>query len=111
MKTIQILKNKNKKKEKKKDKESSIRHEKEIRVVKDKKLLNNKIDKKENIEFVSKKYKEDIQKMGKNAEVISIPSLNRFVHSYDVSPSPDHLKAMWNSSSKFIVVCLNSKTN
>jgi len=52
------------------------------------------------------RYKDDLIRMTRNEELVSVTSLNRFVHSYDISPSPSHLRAIWDSLEKFIKLCL-----
>lgn len=40
--------------------------------------------------------------------LISMDTLNRYVHSPQFAPSPEHLKALWDNLAELIVHCLNS---
>ncbi|MRG55706.1 hypothetical protein GF108_08935 [Phyllobacterium sp. SYP-B3895] len=41
-------------------------------------------------------------------ELVSADTLNRYVHSPNFAPSSDHLTAIWDSLSEFIVLCLEA---
>lgn len=41
-------------------------------------------------------------------KLVSADTLNRYVHSPNFAPSPEHLKSMWDSLSSFIVHCLQA---
>lgn len=51
----------------------------------------------------------NLKKLEQAENLISINTLNRYIHSYELSPSPVHLTAMWNNLSFFITICLNAK--
>lgn len=40
--------------------------------------------------------------------LVSADTLNRYVHSPNFAPSPEHLTSMWDSLSTFIVLCLQA---
>ena len=57
---------------------------------------------------ITAKYR-DIFKKAQNLDaLISMDTLNRYVHSPQFAPSPDHLKAMWDTLADFVVLCLNA---
>lgn len=41
-------------------------------------------------------------------QLVSADTLNRYVHSPNFAPSPDHLKSLWDSLADFIVKCLQA---
>lgn len=41
-------------------------------------------------------------------QLVSADTLNRYVHSSNFAPSPEHLASMWDSLAFFIVACLKS---
>jgi hypothetical protein len=41
-------------------------------------------------------------------KLVSADTLNRYVHSPNFSPSPEHLSSMWDSLAEFIVHCLKA---
>ncbi|MDF1794493.1 MAG: hypothetical protein P1U88_21455 [Thalassobaculaceae bacterium] len=45
-------------------------------------------------------------KFSKNENIISAHTMNRYVHGTSFSPSPEHLRAMWNTLQVFIINCL-----
>lgn len=57
---------------------------------------------------IGKDYKKDLKKIEQAENLISVNTLNRYIHYYDLSPSPKHLKAIWNSLSTFVVLCLKA---
>lgn len=60
--------------------------------------------------IVTAKYRSALNKLGKNDDVISMDTLNRYVHSPQFIPSPEHMKAIWDTVSQFVVYCLNAQT-
>lgn len=58
--------------------------------------------------MIEKDYKKSLKKLEQAENLISVNTLNRYIHYYDLSPSPKHLKAIWNSLSTFIVICLKT---
>jgi hypothetical protein len=55
---------------------------------------------------IDKKYHGAITKLQQGEDLISIDTLNRYVHSPNFSVSPDHLKMLWTTLAEFIVLCL-----
>jgi hypothetical protein len=56
-------------------------------------------------ERITRKYADDIDKLRKE-DIVSTHTLNRFVHSPNFTPSPDHMTAIWDTLSDFVVACL-----
>ena len=56
--------------------------------------------------LIEKDYKKSLKKIEQAENLISVNTLNRYIHYYDLSPSPKHLKAIWDSLSTFVVLCL-----
>jgi hypothetical protein len=54
------------------------------------------------------KYFELLQKFPQHDALLSADTLNRYVHSPNFAPSPDHLTALWDWLSSLIVHCLNA---
>lgn len=57
---------------------------------------------------IDQKYLELIRKFPQADSLLSADTLNRYVHSPNFAPSPDHLTALWDWMADFIVHCLNS---
>lgn len=57
---------------------------------------------------IDKKYLGAITKLKHGEEVISIDTLNRYVHSPNFSVSPEHLKMLWATLADFVVLCLEA---
>lgn len=57
---------------------------------------------------IDKKYLGAITKLKQGEEVISLDTLNRYVHSPNFSVSPDHLKMLWATLAEFVVLCLEA---
>jgi len=56
--------------------------------------------------LIDKKYRDQLEKF-ENAEVIfSANTLNAYVHSSNFFPSENHLKSLWDTLEKFIIICL-----
>lgn len=49
-----------------------------------------------------------LQKFQQSDQLISADTLNRYVHSPNFAPSPEHLTALWDTMSHFIVLCLKA---
>lgn len=47
-------------------------------------------------------------KFAQHDSLISADTLNGYVHSANFAPSPEHLRALWDALSQFIVLCLNA---
>jgi hypothetical protein len=57
---------------------------------------------------IDKKYHGAIAKLQQGEEIVSIDTLNRYVHSPNFSVSPDHLKMLWATLADFVVFCLEA---
>lgn len=57
---------------------------------------------------IDQKYFELIQKFPQHDALLSADTLNRYVHSPNFAPSPDHLTALWDWMADFVVHCLNA---
>lgn len=55
---------------------------------------------------IDKKYLGVIKKLQQGENLISIDTLNRYVHSPNFNVSPEHLKMLWGTLSAFVVLCL-----
>lgn len=49
-----------------------------------------------------------IRKFKQGDKLISADTLNRYVHSPNFAPSPDHLTSMWDSLADVVVLCLKA---
>ncbi len=56
---------------------------------------------------IEKRYLEVIRKARTIDAIISVDTLNKYVHSSRLAPSPDHLTAIWDTFAELIVHCLN----
>ena len=59
-------------------------------------------------ERIDGKYFNEIKKFQHADRLISADTLNRYVHSGDFAPSPDHLTAHWDALANLIVLSLNA---
>lgn len=57
---------------------------------------------------IDKKYLGAIAKLQQGEGLISIDTLNRYVHSPNFNVSPDHLKMLWGTLAEFMVLCLEA---
>jgi hypothetical protein len=57
---------------------------------------------------INRKYLELLGKFPQADHLLSADTLNRYVHSPNFAPSPDHLKALWDWLADFLVHCLNA---
>ena len=57
---------------------------------------------------ITVKYRDVFKKAQNIDALISTDTLNRYVHSPQFAPSPEHLKALWDTLAEFIVLCLNA---
>lgn len=57
---------------------------------------------------IDKKYLGAIIKLKQGEEIVSLDTLNRYVHSPNFSVSPEHLKMLWATLAEFIVLCLEA---
>jgi hypothetical protein len=56
---------------------------------------------------ISQKYEKEIEKL-RREQIVSTETLNSFVHSPSFTPSPDHMTAIWDIFSEFVVACLTT---
>ena len=56
---------------------------------------------------ITAKYRDVFKKVQNLDALVSTDTLNRYVHSPQFAPSPEHLKAMWDTLADFVVHCLN----
>lgn len=57
---------------------------------------------------IDHKYLGVFQKLPQLDPLFSLDTLNRYVHSPNFAPSPDHLTALWDTVADFVVHCLNA---
>jgi hypothetical protein len=57
---------------------------------------------------INKAYYDGIKKFENSDPIISANTLHAYVHSADFFPSDHHLKSMWDTLEKFVIVCLKS---
>jgi hypothetical protein len=57
---------------------------------------------------IDQKHLQVFQKFQHLDPLVSMDTLNRYVHSPNFAPSPEHLTALWSSLGQFIVHCLNA---
>ena len=57
---------------------------------------------------IDDKYLELLSKFPQRDHLLSADTLNRYVHSPNFAPSPDHLRAMWDWMAGYLVLCLNA---
>jgi hypothetical protein len=57
---------------------------------------------------ITAKYRDVFRKAQNIDALISTDTLNRYVHSPQFAPSPEHLKALWDTLADFVVLCLNA---
>ncbi len=55
---------------------------------------------------VDKKQMDIINKFRQGEKIISADTLNKYVHSPNFAPSPEHLMSMWDSLADIVVLCL-----
>jgi len=57
---------------------------------------------------IDKKYLGAITKLQQGEALVSVDTLNRYVHSPNFSVSPEHLKMLWGTLADFVVLCLRA---
>jgi hypothetical protein len=57
---------------------------------------------------IDTKYLGEMKKFQHADRLVSADTLNRYVHSTDFAPSPEHLMALWDSLALLVVNCLNA---
>jgi hypothetical protein len=56
---------------------------------------------------IDKRYLQIIQKAQNMDEIVSVDTLNKYVHSSNMAPAPAQLTAIWDTFAQLIVLCLN----
>jgi hypothetical protein len=57
---------------------------------------------------IDKKYLGVFGKLPQLDPLVSVDTMNRYVHSPNFNPSPDHVKALWDTLGEFVALCLNA---
>jgi hypothetical protein len=57
---------------------------------------------------IDKKQLGVIEKFQHSDKILSADTLNRYVHSQNFAPSPDHLRSLWDSLASYVVTCLRA---
>jgi hypothetical protein len=57
---------------------------------------------------IDRKYLGGLTKLERAEAIVSIDTLNRYVHSPNFNVSPDHLKMIWATVAELIVLCLQA---
>lgn len=57
---------------------------------------------------IDKRHLDSVKKFQQIDQLVSADTLNRYVHSSNIAPSPEHLTALWDTLAEFIVQCLNA---
>jgi hypothetical protein len=57
---------------------------------------------------IDKRHLDNVKKFQQIDQLVSADTLNRYVHSSNIAPSPEHLTALWDTLAEFIVQCLNA---
>ncbi|WP_211104087.1 hypothetical protein [Azospirillum sp. Sh1] len=57
---------------------------------------------------IDRKYMEMINKFQNYEQLLSADTLNRYIHSPNFAPSPEHLMSLWDSLSELVVCCLKA---
>lgn len=56
---------------------------------------------------IEKRYLEVVRKAQNMDAIVSVDTLNKYVHSANMSPAPNQLTAIWDTFAQLIVLCLN----
>ncbi len=56
---------------------------------------------------LNKRYLEIVRKARNMDAIISVDTLNKYVHSSNLVPSADHLTSLWDTFAELVVLCLN----
>jgi len=56
--------------------------------------------------IIDKKYRDTLEKFDRGEVIFSANTLNAYVHSSDFFPSESHLRSLWDTLEKFIIICL-----
>lgn len=57
-------------------------------------------------EHIEHAYFDELERMRQHTEIISIPSMQRYIHSPNFAPLPDELEAIWVRLRTYIIACL-----
>ncbi|MCX5581038.1 hypothetical protein [Kaistia terrae] len=57
---------------------------------------------------IDKRYYDECKKLNNSDQLLSMATMNSWVHSPRFNPSPQHMISMWGSLSTFIVECINA---
>lgn len=57
--------------------------------------------------ILTQEYRQEIERMRRDSELISIQSMQRYIHSENFAPMPSELIVYWTRLSPYIVGCLN----
>lgn len=57
-------------------------------------------------EHIEAAYFDELERMRQHTELLSIPSMQRYVHSQNFAPLPDELEAIWVRLRVYVVACL-----
>ena len=58
--------------------------------------------------LIDKKYQDSLKKFEHNEPLVSSSTFNAYVHSADFFPSDHHLKGMWDTLERFVVICMKA---
>ena len=58
--------------------------------------------------LIDHEYEEILRKFQRNEEVLSASSMNKYIHSADLSPSRQHLCSVWDTLQRFLVNCVKA---
>jgi hypothetical protein len=56
---------------------------------------------------INKRYVEVVRKARTMDAIVSVDTLNKYVHSSSLAPAADHLTALWDAFAELVVLCLN----
>lgn len=56
---------------------------------------------------IDKNYLQIVRKSRNMDDIVSVDTLNKYIHSSNLAPSAVHLTALWDTFSKLVVLCLN----
>jgi len=56
---------------------------------------------------INKRYVEVVRKARSMDAIVSVDTLNKYVHSSSLAPASDHLISLWDAFSELVVLCLN----
>lgn len=56
--------------------------------------------------LIDQQYHDELQRIRRDDELISVASMQRYIHSPDFAPMQNELRAYWNRLGRFLIVCL-----